>query len=191
MSLIIAEVKDGAVYMGADTRTSAGDLQFTQKSANNLKIHKMPNGILLGRAGLVKATQILSCHKDWFEGEDAKQLSKEFIVTQIIPKLYRELNKRKLLERTAPARMEGTFLIAQGNRLFRIASDFSVIVAPGFDSIGCGQDAAFAIQELNADCPMREKFLKGLRLAASCDSTIAAPFVFIDTKTLEFEFVEE
>ena len=188
MSLVIAEVRDGAVYFGADTRTSCGNRQYCYKSEANLKIHKMPNGILIGAVGAVKSSQILECHKDWFE--DCKELSKEFLVTSIVPKLYRELKERKLIEKKHPAELEGTFLIAQGDRLFRLARNFSVTVIRGFEAIGAGLSAAFTIQDLDGDCPLREKFLKGLRLAASCDSSIAAPFVFIDTKSLEFEFVE-
>ena len=191
MSLIIAEVKDGAVYMGADTRTSCGSRKYSYKSEANLKIHKMPNGILLGAVGMVKSTQILSCHKDWFEGEDAQNLSKEFLVTQIVPKLYRELNRRKQLEKSHPAELDGSFLIAQEDRLFRLTRNFSVSVVPAFEAIGAGLNAAFAVNDCADGLSTREKLLKGLRLAASCDSTIGAPFVFIDTKALEFEFVED
>lgn len=190
MSLVIAQIKDGAVYMGADTRTSCGDLQYVCKSESNLKIHKMPNGILIATVGTVKITQILSCHKDWFAGENCT-LSKEFLVTQIVPKLYRELDRRGFIESRHPAEMEGAFLIAQGDKLFRLARNFSVTVIPAFEAIGAGQTAALAVNDFEGDCPIREKLLKGLRLAASCDNTIGAPFVFIDTKALEFEFVED
>ena len=191
MSLIIAEVKDGVVYMGADTRISWGDVQYCLTAESNLKIIKMPQGILLGTVGMVAVSQILNCHKDWFEEEAAQNLTKEYLVTQIVPKLYRELRKRGQLSKKEPAELECSCFLAQQDRLFRISHDFSVSVVPAFDAIGAGQNAAFAINELNSECSLKEKFLKGLRLAASCDNSIAAPFVFIDTKNLKFEIVEE
>ncbi len=198
MSLVIAAKIDGSVLMGADSQTSHGDREkVTGRGENNLKITKMPRGILLGHVGEVRVIQPLACHGDWFEETEDEPLSKRFLVEKIVPRYYEELKKRGWLANSDdPSEhtcFRGSFLIAQGDRLFGLNGNFSVDEIPAFAAIGCGQDAAYlAWREADADAGMAQNMLlRALRLSVASDNSVGAPFVFIDTKELRYEYVEE
>ena len=195
MSIIIATKTEDGVLMGADTQTSRGDRdKVTSLGENNLKITRMPHGILLGHAGAVRVTQILACHKDWFEELGDEPLTKRFLVMRIIPRYYRELKERDLLDaEDSTVQYGGGFIVAQGDRIFVLNGDFSVDEVPSFVSIGCGQDAAYLVRQTRAKDGAfeREETLLALRLSASVDRAVGAPFVLIDTKDLQFEYVKE
>ena len=191
MSLVIAEVTDGAVQMSADTQLSWTVCKAHSMFENNLKIVKMPHGILMGAAGDVKAARMLFCHKDWFEELGDEKLCKEFLIMEIVPKLYETLDGEGLLKEDHPAEHPNTFIFAQGDRLFLMNGDFSVQAVPKSIAIGCGKYAAEIVNEYDKELPVRERMLKALRLASKIDNAVGAPYVFIDTKKLELEFVEE
>lgn len=192
MSLIIAEVTDGAVYMGADTQSTIGETQKTfAVHEESLKINKLPNGILIGHAGKAQNSQLLANHPEWFEALPNGTLTKEFIVMEIVPAFYRELKKRGWLKSDSPANSDCSILLAQGDKLFRIDRSFAVFASGECDAIGCGSDAYFVNRVLSGTSPVRERLITSLRLAEAYDTAIGAPFVFIDTKNMTFEFVEE
>ena len=193
MSLVIAEIKDGVVYMGADTQISGELSRNNFTSESNLKIAKMPHGILIGCAGSQSVAYVLTCHKEWFEALGDDELSKAFLATQIVPRFYNALKSQDWLAKTAPAKHKCSFLIAQKDRLFLLESDFTVTVVPAYYAIGCGECAAQVVQvgtHSGMHASTKEKMLHALRLADRFDNAVGAPYVFIDTKTLEFEFTE-
>ena len=191
MSLVIAEIKDGVVYMGADKQSSGEVYKENFSLESNLKIIKMPHGIVIGCVGTKDVARVLTCHKDWFEELNDKPLSKEFLTTKIGPKFYNELKEMDWLKESAPAEHACRFLIAQKDKLFIMKSNFTVNIVPRFCTIGCGEYAAEVIEAIDADTSVRKKILKALRLADKFDPSVGAPYVFIDTENLDFEFVEE
>lgn len=191
MSLVIAEIKDGVVYMGADTLKSYKDDVYSNRCESKHKIKKMPFGVLIGTVGLVSVTDVFCAHKEWFADLEHEKLTKEFLVTKIIPKLYCELKERGELKEEAPAGINNSFLVAQGDRLFAIRSNFFVQTVPTSDAIGCGEAAAFAVNALDKNAPVRDRMLRALRLASDCSDAVGAPYIFIDTKSQEYEIVEE
>lgn len=191
MSLVIAEIKDGVVHMGADTQGSGEISKTSYTSESNLKISKMPHGIIIGSVGVVPVLRILTCHKEWFEKLGSEPLSKKFITTKIVPKFYNELEEMDWLTEKDPAGINNCFLIAQCDRLFLLKDDFTVNIVPKLCAIGCGQDAAEVVYAQSTDLSVREKMLKALRLASKFDNGVGAPYVFVNTDSLAFEFVEE
>lgn len=191
MSLVIAEVKDGVVYMGADTQASGDVFKENFSLESNLKIIKMPHGIVIGCVGTKDVARVLTCHKDWFEELNDKPLSKEFLTTKIVPKFYNELKELDWLKENAPAEHACRFLIAQKDKLFILKDNFTVNIVPRFCAIGCGEYAAEVVNADTADMSVNEKMLNALRLADRFDNAVGAPYVFIDTKNLKFEFVED
>lgn len=192
MSLVIAEIRDGVVYMGADTQTALDDgHKINHTCEAHRKIVKMPHGVLIGHAGTVFNANTLDAHKEWFADLEHEKLTKEFIVTRIIPKFCRAIIQNNSFEKEHPIRSGTTFLMAQGDRLFFVDDDLAVYVVPTFAAIGCGRDAALTVHEMHRGAPVREKMLKALRLSERFDNGISAPFVFIDTGSLEYEIAEE
>lgn len=194
MSLVIA-VRDGdRVFFAADTQTTKGKRKRCNVSETNLKIARMPNGILLGHAGLVRNANVLSTHNDWFENIGEGDLTKEILVKDIIPKLINEMIERDYLDKEEKdyPKMQGSFLIAQGNQLYHIKSNFSVWRIHDFAMIGSGSDSSNAVL-FSADegKTIKEKMLLSLKQAAYFDTAVDKPFVFIDTHDLQYEIMEE
>lgn len=78
MSQVIAIKHNGYVYMAADTLVSIGSSksQFGTQH-NHYKIHKLPNGILVGIAGSVASSQDLVLHTLWEKIEPNAKLTKQ------------------------------------------------------------------------------------------------------------------
>ncbi len=194
MSIVIAAKTENGVLMGADTQTSHGDYEkVTSLGENGMKITKMPHGILLGHAGSVRVTQILACHKDWFDALGDAPLTKQFLVEEIVPRYYIALRQRGLLKtEDGTTQYGGGFIAAQGDRIYTINRDFSVTEIPSFVSIGCGLDAAYLLRMKDAhkNTSVRGQMLQAMRLAAAVDTAVGEPFVLIDTENLQYEIVE-
>lgn len=194
MSVVVAVKENGRVVFGADTQITTGSLKYCSTSESNLKVIKMPHGVLIGKSGLMKVTNVFTSHPEWFSELPADGLSKRFLVKSVMPKLIRELKNNNLLnkEELPAIEMEGSFLIAQRDKLFFIHQSFAVFEVPFFAAIGCGSFSADAVFNDEKDCRCtRERILSALKNAAALDTGIGEPFVLIDTETLEYEFEEE
>ena len=80
MSIVIAVKDKGRVMFGADTQITTGNLKYCPTSESNLKITKMPHGILIGRSGLLNVANILTSNPKWFAKLSDEDLSKCFLV---------------------------------------------------------------------------------------------------------------
>lgn len=194
MSIVIAVKDKGRVMFGADTQITTGNLKYCPTSESNLKITKMPHGILIGRSGLLNVANILTSNPKWFAKLSDEDLSKRFLVERITPRLAKELKDNDLLykEGLPGIEMEASFLIAQKDKLFFIHQSFAVFEVPFFSAIGSGSFGAEATfnDETDHRCT-REQILSALKNAAAFDTSVSAPFVLTDTEKLEYEFVEE
>ena len=194
MSLVVAIKKDDVVYLGADTRTTRGEIIRSNLLEENLKIHHM-GSCFVGAAGSVASSQILLNHPEWFELK-GKPLTKKFIVQNIIPKYYdlvKEMDKfdKEDMNSSLP-KSESVFLVTDGKKLFRIDSDFEVVELSRYGQIGCSEIIALTlIFSAIDDCSPNEMILKALRESAYRDNGVGAPFVLINTRDNKFEFVEE
>lgn len=193
MSLVIAQVHNGVVYMGADTQVSQKVTKRHELSESEYKIGKLPYGILIGGAGAARAIKCLVSHYEWFEALGEEKLSKKFLVTEIVPKLYSKFKEMGWLEEGKHSPISPiSCLFAQGDRLFYMDDDFTVKVAPSYGAVGCGMNAALVVHKQNKNTlTVREELLTSLRLSSEYDKGVGAPFVFIDTENLKFEVVEE
>lgn len=97
MSIVIAVKDKGRVMFGADTQLTAGSLKYCPTSESNLKITKMPHGILIGRSGLLNVANIFTSNPKWFAKLPDDGLSKRFLINEIIPRLAKKLNDNDLL----------------------------------------------------------------------------------------------
>lgn len=194
MSIVIAVKENNRVIFGADTQTSIGNRKKCSTLESNLKVTKMPNGILIGHAGLVENANTLTVHPEWFENLSDEGLTKRFLVMEVIPKLILELKEKNLLDKdSAPdVEMQGSYIVAQKDKLFYIHRTFAVSEAPNYVSIGCGSFAADAVFFDSTDKrSTKERILSALNSAAMFDTGVDRPFVLIDTDTFEYEITEE
>ena len=191
MSVLISVKKGDTIYMGADTQTTVCGRSMNQKRESNLKIHKYKNGLLLGHVGNVASGfRIYSCN-ELFEDIDG-ELTKEYIVTSIVPKIIEILAKNNLIDDEKKT-MNGTFVIAYKDKAFRIYEDFKVVEGDLF-VVGCGEDSSFPylFEAYNSETiNVNDVIIQALRASAKIKCFVGAPFVFINTKDLKFNFVKE
>lgn len=198
MSVVIAIKKNNRIYMAADSQASCGDRKTTYFGEGSRKIRRFDNGILLGHVGAVHNCQIVCAHPEIFTVPEDGNMTKKYIVQNIIPKLfklYREHDMREKAE-DEPSRMGDTYLLAYKDKLFRIDNVFDVEVCGHFAEIGSGGDLTHAgLIELDADDVRDEKVIEArladlLRISASRTMSVSSPYYLVNTADRKFKMVE-
>lgn len=191
MSLIIAVKHDDRVVMMADSYSSGGSYRTILNPESNAKIVIMNDDVLVGGAGRAFSIDTVTSHPEWFDTKGAP-LDAKFLITSVVPKMYEELSKNRLLKEEkegAPApSVEARFIVAQNDRIFKISRDFSVREMDTVAFIGCTSEFAFTWLE---DDISEDNMLRVLRLSAKHNSGVGAPFVRVDTVNKKIEVVEE
>ena len=194
MSVVVAIKQGDRIWLGADTQTTCGSDRFNQLSQNDFKIAKMDNGMLISMTGETVSAQMLLAHPEWFTVDEKKGLTKEHIVTKIIPQIYETLEEEGLLDRGdkgTPPLMKLTVLLAYKDKLFEISRDLQVIRYEDYQATGSGANAVnYGLSRVDKSKDINEQLLRLLRIGAKQDTNVSAPFVLIDTKDLEFTVKE-
>ena len=189
MSLVIAAKKGGAVYFGADTQTTYGKgaerRAYTGKE--NLKVMRLPNGMILGRVGRVHSLQYVWAHPEWFTLPADGVLTKRHIVMEIVPQIYRCYRDNELFEedgKEAPLSTGDLYLLAHRDKLFMINDRLGVTVIETHVAIGAGEDFVYyGLENMNDGGSVQTEIKKLLRLGVTCCPSVGAPFAFVDTLT--------
>lgn len=197
MSVVIAIKKNDRIYMAADTQTSCGDRKVTYHSEGSRKIHRFENGILLGHTGSVHNWQILCSHPEYFTVPEGGELTKKYIVQNVIPKIfkcYRD-NDMCLKEEGKPAKLGDSYLLAYKDKLFQIDGVFDVEVLNHYAEIGSGGDLTLAgLIELDSDDErdgqiIEDRLVELMRIASSRIMSVSSPYYLIDTKDQTFKML--
>lgn len=198
MSVIVAIKKNDKIYMGTDTQVSCGSRKWGALNEENRKIRRFENGILLGAVGSQRGAMLVSSHPEIFTLPEDGRLTKEHVVTKIVPeitKLFREADQIERNKGRIP-RWPCTFLLAHGDTLFEITRERAVISIHHFSSIGIGCLATFSAlmkmdgETLCDDDAVNEGLLKALRISAVHLQGIGAPYFLIDTERKEFQIAD-
>ena len=163
-----------------------------------MKLHKIRNGyngVLLSATGETVTSQILLAHPKWFTVDGEKGLTKEHIVTKIIPRIYETLKEEELLEQDdkgTPPIMKCTVLLAYKDKLFEICRDLQIIRYEDYQATGSGANAInYGLARIDKTQDINEQLLRLLKISAKLDSNVSAPFILIDTKNLKFTVKED
>lgn len=123
-----------------------------------------------------------------------KRLTKGYIVTEIIPKMYETLKQEESLDRedeSIPLFMKGSIVLAYRDCLFKIGIDFRVTRYEDYLACGSGTDAAeYGLSRIDKTKDINEQLLKLMQISEKQDSCVSGPFIFIDTKDLQFSVKE-
>ena len=194
MSVVIAVKQGGRIWFGADTQATRGGDRYNQLSPNDFKIMKFDNGVLISATGETVTAQTFIAHPEWFNMGKKKSLTKEYIVTEIIPKIYETLEAEGLLEKDdkgTPPIMGCTVLLAYKDQLFEICRDLQVIKYEDYQASGSGANAVnYGLSRIDKSKDINEQLLRLLKISAKLDSNVSAPFVFINTQDLKFTVKE-
>ena len=198
MSVVIAIKKNDRIYMAADTQTSCGDRKITYHSEGSRKIHRFENGVLLGHTGSVHNWQILCAHPEYFTVPEDGELTKKYIVQNVIPKIFKCYRDNEMGEKEEgePAKLGDSYLMAYKDKLFQIDGVFDVEVLNHYAEIGSGGDLTLAgLIELDVgdehDGQIIENRLADLLcIASSRIMSVSGPYYVIDTEDQTFKIVQ-
>lgn len=186
MSVVIA-YKDGkgAVWMGADTQCSCGGT-FKRRLplGAGVKLCRLENGILIGRVGSLPQHQHVLSHPEWFTLTEDGVLTKEHLVTHLVPKLFSLCKEQNFFEKEDGEPVSASFqlLIAHGDRLFFIDDGLHVRTVADRAAIGAGAPfLRLAMARIDKERPVEEEMLRMLHLSAHCSTAVSAPFVLMNT----------
>ena len=86
--------------------------------------------------------------------------------------------------------LDVSILIAHKDKLYKISSDLEVTRYNEYAVIGAGMYYVFYAISLK-NLPVRERILKGLQESDKQAESVGEPYVFIDTKNLEYEILDK
>ena len=197
MSILLAKVKDGAVYLATDTRVVANDDKWNELCECNYKIQKLENGILVGVVGDRFCRQAVFSVMENFQLDKNGELSTDHIVQTIATPLFFHLKENGLLkygnqEEELYPYMPVSILLAHKDKLFELCGSFMVLRYEGYQALGKASDfAQYSMSNLNNSDNLQEEFTKILDLVAKNTHLVGKPYLFIDTKTQEYTLTGE
>ena len=194
MSLVIAYKRGDTVYMGTDTRVIVNDSKKNELCESNFKIQKMENGMLVGITAERIERQTLFAYPEIFTLDKKGQLTRKHIVKEIIPRLLAVLDEEDLLqqEKGEFPYMRACILLAYKDVLYEICSTFTVIRYESYQALGRAAEYATASLANTKDSDdVNERIVKALDVAAKNSNLVGAPYVLIDTKSQEYQWIKE
>ena len=181
MSVIAAIKLKNKTILCADTQISCGDEKMHKINKINLKLTVLKNGIIIGHTGFVKNSQYICANEQWFNFEGI--LTKEYIVTNIIPQIIKGLHEQSLLTKTKNGfyKMESELIIAHKNNLFVVYNDFSVYEINNYVALGAGGNFCLPYLQQLPKTNVSDYLFNMLMDASENYCSISPPFVFINS----------
>ena len=190
MTVVVAIKKDDVVYLGCDTQSTFDSIKRNFLSPANFKIQKTANDVLIAGSGRLSLIQELVFRPELFENISPEEcLTKKYIVQNVVPQYKKALDQKGEIDEKGKTCCE--IFLAWKDRLFTIdgRDDFSVNKFSKCTAMGSGSD--FALPYLTDESlGLHERMLEGMRCADKFDSGVSGPFVFIDTKDMQYNVVD-
>jgi ATP-dependent protease HslVU (ClpYQ) peptidase subunit len=196
MSAIMAIERNGVVYLGADSVVTMGDINHPLSYESNVKIRKMPNGIIVaGNASRLINIQHLLLHDEWFELEEGEVFDKAFIATKIATLYYEETKDLGMWnedERLHIKESSAAFIFAKDSDIYVMFSDLSVVKCDGFAAIS-NEDADIIMKSYVAKSSEEDPYeliRKTFEFTSNRNCGVFTHGYIIDTKNQEFRKME-
>ena len=193
MSILLAYKRKDTVYMGTDTRVIVNDVKRNELCACNHKIQRLENGILLGASAERLERQTIFAYSDLFTLDKNGELTKKHLVKEVVPKLYKVLQREGLLvekEGEIPY-MRAVLLLAYKDTLFEICAGFTVLRDEDCQALGFASDyAQSTLMNVKETDDVNMQIVKALDIAAKYCQYVGAPYLLIDTKEGEYQLVK-
>ena len=196
MGAIFAIEKDGVVYLGGDAVKACCDVNFYVNKEANLRLHRMPSGIVVAATGPMLMTQRLWLHDEWFELKEGETFDKRFIVTKIIPQYYEEIKDMDVWEERKHHYVKETgagFIIAKGGDIYEVFNDLSVVKCDKLAAMS-DEDADLIMLSYANACKEEDPervIRKTYEFTASKAAQISTHGYIINTRDLTFKRMED
>ena len=189
MSIIIASKIEDRVVLIADSAETSEEILSTLTEPERFKVLRLGD-VLVGSAGSVMNIRRLAEHPEWFDTK-GEEFDKKFIVTKIIPKLFKELAKYKMLDTGGDnPKNRASVMMAYKDRIFCIDRDLSVYEADKFAAVGCTRAI---LRPFLLDMREGEEFdtmLSLIRLSSELSPAVRPPYHYVDTVSFEYKTIE-
>ena len=195
MSVVVAIKENGRVYLGADSQVTYGGSRKSLSNPNNYKIWKLKDAenCLIGSVGRCRDANVLRILKNVVSELDVihNSINFEWVVSTLVPRLFRELEQYSLLETEGGLHMNSSFLFAYKDQLFEISSDGCVIEIDDFDAIGSGANQAVGSLLSTIGKSPTSRITAAIKASATSDIYVDYPIVLSDTESTEFTVIEK
>lgn len=193
MAILIGYVKDGTVYLATDTRINVDDRVHQRVAESDYKIKRLENGILVAMTARERAlVDQTMMRTELFTLDKKGRLTKEHIIKEIFPRLYRFYKEEGLLgnEKGEDPYFRGSILIAHEGDLFEICSTFSVAKYMHYQALGSVSDLAlYGLTKIDESKDINAQLVEIMETMAKHSQMIGAPYLVINTKDLEYHLL--
>ena len=181
MTCVVGMVRDGVVYMGAD---SAGVSGYTIRYRKDAKVF-FTGDMLIGFTTSFRFGQILQYEFNPPK-HDGDVSVERYMVNLVIPAMRDALKVHGYSKIENNNECGGQCLVGYRGRLFMIHDDFQVGESDDcFDAVGCGNDLAMGSMlstlKLIPHLPANSHIEMALEAAAKYNAGVTPPFVFLNT----------
>ena len=137
--------------------------------------------------------QTLFAYPEIFTLDKKGQLTRKHIVKEIIPRLLAVLEEEDLLqlEKDEYPYMRAKILLAYKDVLYEICSTFTIIRYETYQALGrTAEYVAATLSNTKDTDDVNERIVKALDVAAKNSYLVGAPYLLIDTKSQEYQWIK-
>lgn len=196
MSVVVAIKSENNIYIGADSQVTKGGTRSTLKNPNNYKIWKV-GGIdhcLMAHVGAVRDACVVRLMDGLVTEYNVykNHVDYEFVVKKVVPEIVDELKDYGMVKDDKFIDMlDSSFLFVYKNKLFLISRDRSVLEIDDYVAMGSGEDQAIGSLLSTEGQDPKERIVKAIKATAASDIYVDYPIIITDTKSTEFEIINE
>lgn len=194
MGAVVAVKKNGRVYVATDRIRTRMGVRWTLKMEENLKIHRLNDGVILCVCGHVESVQNLYVHQNWFKVPKGMEFGKKFLSTKVVPKLIDILEQKELLKRNDDGLpfMDDLYMVIKGEQIFIIDNDFGVVEADDIGIIAADFDDMYMRAYIeNHEEEIEALFQNAFKACSMDKSHCSSNIVITDTVNEEMRFYGE
>lgn len=190
MGLIVAYKKDDTVYIGTDSSMFRKSKERAT-CESNYRVHKLDNGIIIGIVTTnVRVEQLLYAYSDDIFTLDRKgNLTRKHLVQRIIPEVLACLEENELLDKNEGGfySWNGILLVFYKDKIFEVSEQFQIYTVGDYVADGDGYDFTMStLSKIKDSDDVNQKLVDAMSIASKYNKSVLAPYVLIDTKTLEY-----
>lgn len=116
-------------------------------------------------------------------------LTKQYVMTEILPKIFHFLNEKELLDENGE--MNCCFILAHKDKIISVCDSLCVIENARFCALGDGEGFAFPyLNDFDYQGDAAAQLLEAMKSGARHRIDVNGPFIFIDTKNQTYTFKE-
>jgi ATP-dependent protease HslVU (ClpYQ) peptidase subunit len=179
VTCIVAFSAEGRTWMGGDSAGVAG-YSLTQRSDEKVFAN---GGYLFGFTSSFRMGQLLRYRFTPPRRHPEDDLTK-FMSTEFVDAVRETMKKYGFGRTTNGEETGGTFLVACGDQIFKIESDYQVAKSlHAFDACGCGEDIALGVMLAldESDIPPDVIVQRALKAAETFSAGVRGPFTILAT----------